>query len=104
MKKLRELRNGVGFLTGKQVPVGIHRQRNGRMPHDRLNDLRCDPLHCQPNAASVTKAVKVERLAVMVLAGQEIAFLASRAARRRRQKIVYTLVHFRKSCGDCRHW
>ena len=49
----------IGLLTGKQVPVCVHRQRDGRMPHDLLHDIGVCASHCQPRAVSQGEAGSV---------------------------------------------
>ena len=72
----RHAADSVGVLIGEKMPVSVHRQRDARMTHDGLDDVRLDALQCQPRARGVTQGVKVEFFPFVVRDGQEIAFLS----------------------------
>ncbi len=62
-----------GVLAREEVPVGIHRQYDRRVPHHRLHRLGVGAGQRQPSPAGVPETVEVEELPLVVLLSQEIA-------------------------------
>ncbi|HEV3144840.1 MAG TPA: hypothetical protein VGZ47_13200 [Gemmataceae bacterium] len=64
------------MLIGQKMPVGVHRERDSAVPHDRLDDVRMNALQGQPRAAGMPQSVEVESFTSVIGHGQEIALLA----------------------------
>ena len=69
------LGHSIGLLAWEEVPVGVHCQRNGRMPHHCLYRLNGNASHRQPRPAGMPQAMEVDELAIVVCGVQEVALL-----------------------------
>jgi len=58
--------HGIGMLTRQKMAVCVHSQRNGRVPHDGLDDVGMDAVERKPGAARVAQRMEVERFGLMV--------------------------------------
>jgi hypothetical protein len=67
--------HGLRFLSREEVPVGVHGERDGAMPHYGLHRLRVCSRHSQPSPTGVTQGVKVQGFALMVHGSQEVALI-----------------------------
>ena len=68
-QKIRQPGHGLRLLAGEEVAVGIHRQRDERVPHNGLDRLGIGAAPHQPGSARMPQAVKVEDF-LFVIHGQ----------------------------------
>ncbi len=64
------------MLIGKKVPVGVHRQRDGAMPHDGFDHVRMNALQREPGTAGMAEGMEVQCFALVVRDRQEVAFFS----------------------------
>ncbi|MEM1330162.1 MAG: hypothetical protein AAGG07_06340 [Planctomycetota bacterium] len=65
-------RDGLGGFIGQQVAIGVERQRDLAVAHERLDRLRTGAADRRPGTSGVAQSVEVDDPPVMISRGQEV--------------------------------